>query len=93
MKMFDLSGKTAVVTGGNGGIGLAMARGMAEAGANIVVAGRNEEKNAKAVSDLTDTGASATSFVLDVTDETACTEMMEFAIKSFYDFFRCCFYI
>ena len=46
MKMFDLLGKTAVVTGGNGGIGLAMARGMAEAGANIVVAGRNEEKNA-----------------------------------------------
>ena len=47
MKMFDLSGKTAVVTGGNGGIGLAMAKGMAEAGANIVVAGRNQEKNGK----------------------------------------------
>ena len=83
MKMFDLSGKTAVVTGGNGGIGFSMAKGMAEAGANIVVAGRNEEKNAKAVSVLTDTGASATSFVLDVTDETACAEMMEFAVEQF----------
>ncbi len=83
MKMFDLSGKTAVVTGGNGGIGLAMAKGMAEAGANIVVAGRNEEKNAKAVLELTDTGASATSFVLDVKDETACAEMMDFAVERF----------
>ena len=44
MKMFDLTGKVAVVTGGNGGIGLAMARGMAEAGASIIVAGRNAEK-------------------------------------------------
>ncbi len=83
MKMFDLSRKTAVVTGGNGGIGLAMAKGMAEAGANIVVAGRNEEKNARAVLELTDTGASATSFVLDVTDETACAEMMDFAVEQF----------
>ena len=83
MKMFDLSRKTAVVTGGNGGIGLAMAKGMAEAGANIVVAGRNEEKNARAVLELMDTGASATSFVLDVTDETACAEMMDFAVEQF----------
>ena len=44
MKMFDLTRKAAVVTGGNGGIGLAMARGMAEAGASIIVAGRNAEK-------------------------------------------------
>ena len=52
MDLFDLSGKTAVVTGGNGGIGLAMATGMAEAGASIVVAGRNGEKNANAVAAL-----------------------------------------
>ena len=41
MEIFDLTGKVAVVTGGNGGIGLAMACGMAEAGASVVVAGRN----------------------------------------------------
>jgi len=42
MKLFDLSGRVAVVTGGNGGIGLGMALGMARAGANIVVAGREQ---------------------------------------------------
>ncbi len=83
MRMFDLSGKTAVVTGGNGGIGLAMAKGMAEAGANIVVAGRNQEKNAKAVSDLGDIGAVAKAFELDVTDENACAAMMDFAVEQF----------
>ena len=36
---FDLAGKTAIVTGGNGGIGLGMARGLARAGANVVIAG------------------------------------------------------
>lgn len=45
MKLFDLSGRTAVVTGGNGGIGLGMARGLAAVGAKIVVAGRNVEKS------------------------------------------------
>ena len=49
MKLFDLKGKVAVVTGGNGGIGLGMAKGLAQAGADIVVAGRNTAKNAGAV--------------------------------------------
>ena len=44
MKLFDLSGKVAVVTGGNGGIGLGMAQGMASCGAAIVIAGRDEAK-------------------------------------------------
>ena len=50
--MFDLRGKVAIVTGGNGGIGLGMARGLASAGARIVVAARNEEKSNAAVQDL-----------------------------------------
>ena len=41
---FDLTGKVAIVTGGNGGIGLGMARGLAQAGAAIAVVGRNEAK-------------------------------------------------
>ncbi len=45
MKLFDLTGKVAIVTGGNGGIGLGMAQGLAQAGARIVVLGRNAEKS------------------------------------------------
>ena len=43
-KLFDLTGKVAIVTGGNGGIGLGMARGLAQHGASLIVAGRNAEK-------------------------------------------------
>jgi len=52
MKPFDLKGKVAIVTGGNGGIGLGMARGLAAAGAKVVVAGRNAQKNAAAAKEL-----------------------------------------
>ena len=47
--LFDLSGHVALVTGGNGGIGLGMARGMAKAGASIAIWGRNAAKNDAAV--------------------------------------------
>ena len=67
--MFDLKGKVAIVTGGNGGIGLGMARGLAAQGAAIVVAGRNAQKNAAAVAELTAMGASANAVVVDVKDE------------------------
>ena len=52
MNLFDLTGKVAMVTGGNGGIGLAMAQGMASCGATIVIAGRNAEKAAPALASL-----------------------------------------
>ena len=54
MNLFDLSGKVAIVTGGNGGIGLGMARGLASAGAKIVVVGRNTEKSVQAARGLTE---------------------------------------
>jgi 2-dehydro-3-deoxy-D-gluconate 5-dehydrogenase len=67
--MFDLKGKVAIVTGGNGGIGLGMARGLARAGARVVVAARNKEKSSAAVRELQALGASALAVSVDVTDE------------------------
>jgi 2-deoxy-D-gluconate 3-dehydrogenase len=52
MKSFDLKGKVAIVTGGNGGIGLGMAKGLAAAGAKVVVAGRNAQKSAAAAKEV-----------------------------------------
>ena len=52
MTMFDLRGKVAVVTGGNGGIGLGMARGLASAGASLVLSGRNTAKGEQAAREL-----------------------------------------
>jgi len=67
--VFDLKGKVAIVTGGNGGIGLGMARGLAGAGARVVVAARNKEKSRAAVSELQALGAGALAISADVTDE------------------------
>lgn len=83
MNLFDLSGKVAVVTGGNGGIGLAMAKGMAEAGAAVVVAGRDARKSAAAVAALKELGAEADQAELDVTDEASCKALMEKAAARF----------
>lgn len=71
MSALDLKGRVAVVTGGNGGIGLGMARGMAAAGAAIVVAGRNREKSGRAVKELQNLGAQAVAIEVDVADESS----------------------
>jgi 2-deoxy-D-gluconate 3-dehydrogenase len=52
VNLFDLTGKVAIVTGGNGGIGLGIAQGLARAGANVVVVGRNAAKSQSAVDQL-----------------------------------------
>ncbi len=83
MNPFDLSGRAAIVTGGNGGIGLGMARGLAEAGASVVIAGRNAEKNAAAVAELEQAGAKAASFIVNVTDQASCQAMVAFAAERF----------
>jgi 2-deoxy-D-gluconate 3-dehydrogenase len=69
MDLFDLSGKVAVVTGGNGGIGLGMATGLARAGATLALVGRNAAKSAQAVANLEALGAKAIAVEADVTDE------------------------
>ena len=68
--LFDLSGQTVVITGGNGGLGIAMARGLVKAGANVAIWARNEAKNAAAVEELNAlNGGSAKAYLCDVTDE------------------------
>ena len=69
MSMFDLSGKVAIVTGGNSGIGLGFARGLAGAGATVAIAARNEEKNAAAVAELEEAGGRALAVRCDVCSE------------------------
>ena len=75
-KQFDLTGKVAVVTGGNGGIGLGIAMGLAGAGANIVVAARSVEKTAQALEDIRALGVEAHSVNVDVTQEPAIQRMV-----------------
>ena len=66
--LFDLKGKVALVTGGNGGIGKGIAIGLARAGANVAVAARNQDKSARAVAELEALGVKAMSISCDVTD-------------------------
>jgi len=75
--LFDLKGKVAIITGGNGGIGLGMARGLADAGADVAVVGRNEAKSSEAVSELRGRGVRALAITTDVTDNAAVAAMVE----------------
>ncbi|RYF17274.1 MAG: glucose 1-dehydrogenase [Comamonadaceae bacterium] len=75
--MFDLTGRIALVTGGNGGIGLGMARGLGQAGATLVIVGRNEEKSAAALRELQSAGIRAEAIAADVTDEGAVQRLFD----------------
>jgi len=81
--MFELNGKVAIVTGGNGGIGLGMATGLAQAGAALLIAGRNATKNAAAVKALEALGAKAAAMEVDVTDPDACRGLVKAALAQF----------
>src|SRR5882757_8927310 len=81
MALFDLKGRVAVVTGGNGGIGLGMARGLAQAGAAVAIAGRNVKKSEAAAAELAKLGAKTAVLEVDVTDEVACRKMVADAVK------------
>lgn len=80
MSLFDLTGRVALVTGGNGGIGLGMAKGLADAGASVMIAGRNKEKNAAAV---TACGAKAASVEVDVTKADQVEAMVKATVERF----------
>ena len=75
ISMFNLEGRVAIVTGGNGGIGLGMAEGLAKAGAKIALVGRNSEKNAQAVSILEKQGVEVLSIEKDITEPTSGAEI------------------
>jgi len=75
--MFDLTDRIALVTGGNGGIGLGMARGLGRSGATLIVVGRNEEKCAAALRELHAEGVRAEAIPTDVTDEAAVQRLFD----------------
>ncbi len=77
MSMFDLTGKVAVITGGNGGIGLGMALGLADAGAKIAISGRNAEKNKAAAAELAKHKVEVAVFETDVTSDAACSKLID----------------
>ncbi|MDA2979407.1 MAG: glucose 1-dehydrogenase [Actinomycetota bacterium] len=78
--LFSLEGKTALVTGGNGGLGRSMAIGLRSAGANVVVTGRNSEKNNAVSHELGDSGMTVS---LDVRDENAVREAVSEVVARF----------
>jgi 2-dehydro-3-deoxy-D-gluconate 5-dehydrogenase len=81
--LFDLSGRVAVVTGGNGGIGLGMAKGLAAAGASVVVAARNAEKGQQAAATLAASGIKSAFIALDVADVDSCRAMTGETLERF----------
>lgn len=80
MRLFDLTGKVAIVTGGNGGIGLGMATGLADAGATVVLAGRNQAKGDKAAAEL---GRGTVFIAADVTKKAQCWALVTQTVAKF----------
>ncbi|MEX2394832.1 MAG: SDR family NAD(P)-dependent oxidoreductase, partial [Actinomycetota bacterium] len=80
MPDFRLDGKVALVTGGNSGIGYAIARALAEHGARVAIAARNEERNAKTVAEL---GEGARAYAVDVGDMDAVEKCIDDVFEDF----------
>jgi len=76
MSLFRLDSKVALITGGNGGIGYAMAEALGKNGATIVIAGRNKEKNNNSVKMLEEKNIISVAFEVDVNDENSCNELI-----------------
>jgi len=84
IKLFDLSGKKAIVTGGSKGLGLAMAAGLASAGADLLIVNRKEKDgqvSAEAIKEAF--GVEVLSFAADITDPEQAAAMADFAMKAF----------
>jgi 2-deoxy-D-gluconate 3-dehydrogenase len=83
---FDLTGRVAIVTGGNGGLGLGMARGLARAGASVAIAARDKAKSQAAVQEVRAIGVRCESYAVQVGSRDACLKMVDAVIA---DFGRC----
>ena len=81
--LFDLHGKTALITGGNGGIGLGIAKGFAESGANIAIAGRNTTKTEEVVANFSERNTSAIGIEVDVADQESVQDMISNTLEAF----------
>lgn len=83
MNMFDLAGRVAVVTGGNGGIGLGIAQALASAGCNVSIWGRNAEKNKAAAATMAGGPGKVDTRVCDVTDSASVKDAMKATLDAF----------
>ena len=83
MKLFNLTDKVALITGGSGGIGFAMAKAIGEAGASVVIAGRNEDKNKKSIEELNSLNIQCRSLIVDVANENSCNKLIEDVVQTF----------
>lgn len=83
MNMFDLGGRVAVVTGGNGGIGLGIAQALASAGCNVSIWGRNADKNKAAAATMAAGPGKVDVRVCDVTDPTSVSDAMKATLDAF----------
>lgn len=84
IKQFDLTGKVAIITGGSKGLGLAMASGLASAGASVMLVNRNAEEGVKAADEIaSDFNVKATSFGADITKKDQTEAMANLAMDTF----------
>lgn len=84
VKMFDLSGRVAIVVGGAGGIGRAIALGMADCGADVVIASRNLEHLEPVAREIKGKGRKVLSVTVDATDDKSAAKMVESVLKEFH---------
>jgi len=83
VQLFELSGRVAVITGGNAGIGLGIAKGLAAAGASIVIAGRRAEKNLAAARTIETFKVNTAAFEVDVRSEESCRSLVDRTVQQF----------
>ncbi len=82
-KLLDLTGKTAIVTGGAAGIGFGISFRLAQAGANVVIANRSSQDASRALEELTSHGWNVTSIATDVSDEVSVKVLVDQTVSTY----------